>query len=247
MLKLTDAALTTLRPPANGRIELADDQVRGLTLRVTASDQWTWAVRGRLPDGRRLRPTIGKYPAVSLRGARQLARQVLGDMARGIDPTAGKRAAAEARSAVKTAPKVADRFTAWRETKSAGWSERYAAEVKRIGDKVILPEIGDRVLQETTRADWVGLIDALAKGTPAKAAWVYDTASSFLNFCEARGSISANPLPRRRGDIAPKVAARARVLSDNELFEVWQAAARLSGRQRPGSTRNRAPSRGYCC
>jgi integrase len=228
-IELTDVMLAGLKPPATGRIELKDSQVRGLMLRVTAHDKRTWSVRGRLPNGKRIRPTIGAYPGISIREARRRALRLLGDIAGGIDPTVAKQVAAQAR----TAPRVAARFAEWREAKARDWSTRYAAEVERVANATILPKVGRRLLAETTREDWVGLATALRKHTPAKAAWVYDVVSSFLNYAEAVGWLPANPLPRRgRGHIAPKVAARERVLGDDELVRVWQASAHLRPKAR---------------
>jgi integrase len=128
---------------------------------------------------------------------------------------------------------VALRFNQWQAAKQAGWSQRYAAEAKRLGDKVISPKLGKRVLTEVTRADWVDLVISLRKKAPGTAAWLYGVLSSFLNFAEAAGWVDANPLPRRgQNQIAPKVAARERVLSDEELVKVWRGAAKLSPKTR---------------
>jgi integrase len=186
-----------------------------------------------LPNGKRIRPTIGAYPGISIREARRRALRLLGDIAGGIDPTAARQAVARAKAETRTAPRIDARFAEWRDAKAGDWSQRYAAEVERVGNMTILPKVGKRTLAETTRGDWVQLASALRKRTPAKAAWVYDVVSSFLNYAEAVGWLPVNPLPRRgRGHIAPKVAARERVLSDDELVRVWQASAHLRPKSR---------------
>jgi integrase len=237
-IELTEAMLTALLPPPSGRIELQDARVPELSFRVTSKDRRTWSVRARLPDGRQIRPSIGRYPRVGIAAARRGAKEMLGQISRGIDPTAEKRAAVKAKAAaVKAAaevsPVVSERFTAWCEAKTRDWSHRYGTEVARIGTTTILPRLGDRVLTETTREEWAGLAAGLRTSTPAKAAWVYDVASSFLNYAEALGWIAVNPLPRRgRQHIAPKVEPRARVLNDVELVHVWRASARLRPKAR---------------
>jgi integrase len=232
-IELTDMMLAALKPPAAGRLELKDTLVPGLMLRVTAHDQRTWSVRGRLPDGKRIRPTIGAYPAVSIREARRRALRLLGDMTDGVDPTAVKRVAARAKAEAKQAPLVGARFIEWQRAKAADWSPRYAAEVERVGNTAILPKIGRRSLTATTREDWVGLATAVRRNAPAKAAWIYDVSSSFLNYSEAAGWLTTNPLPRRgRGHLAPKVAARQRVLTDTELIKLWQASEHLRPKPR---------------
>jgi integrase len=105
--------------------------------------------------------------------------------------------------------------------------------VKRLAAKLIEPRLGKRVLTETTRDDWTGLIAAVRKKTPATAAWLYSTVSSFLTYAEAHGWVPINVLPRRAKNlIAPSVAARERVLTDDELIHVWQAGERLTPRTR---------------
>lgn len=234
--ELTAAALDTVKAPATGRIELQDTLVPELSLRITASDQRTWTVRARLPDGRRIRPTIGRYsPKFGLREARREARKVLGDIAKGIDPTAAKREAAKVRGEAKEAQTVATRLAEWQADKAKGWSERYCIELARVVDKVIVPKLGRRVLAETTREDWTGLATAVARRNKplVGASWLYDAVSSFLNYAEARGWIDHNPLPRRgRNHLVPRPKARERVLTDGELVRIWQASAGLTPKSR---------------
>jgi integrase len=230
---LNDAMLRALRPPAKGRIELLDADVPGLALRLTAAGVATWTVRARLPDGKRVRPSFGQWPTVGISAARKRARVLIGQIAAGTDPTSEKRKARETRAARAGLPTVAARLTEWQDAREAEWSERYRAEVKRLAAKLIEPRLGKRVLTETMRDDWTGLIAAVRKKTPATAAWLYSTVSSFLTYAEVHGWAPINVLPRRAKNlIAPSVAARERVLTDDELIHVWQAGERLTPRTR---------------
>ena len=230
---LTEAVLTALRPPTRGRIELNDIRVPELWLRVTAADRRTWSVFARLPDRRQVRPTLGRYPELGLAAARRRAKQVLGDMAHGIDATARKRMEAQAKAEAKTAPTVAQRLGEWQAAKAQDWSDRYRMELARVAEKTIIPQIGKRPLAETTRADWVGIAAARRGNTPASASWIYDTVSSFLNFAESNGWLNHNPLPRRgRNHIAPRPQSRDRVLSDDEIVKVWRSSIELSPKSR---------------
>jgi integrase len=148
---------------------------------------------------------------------------------------------------------VSARLLEWQRARlgdpAAPWSPRYAAEVVRVCDKAIVPALGAKLLRATTREDWTALIqgrkaDAVArkakpkKGEPAKrgapakggagaAAFLYRTASAFLNYAEALGWIAAPMLPRKgAATIAPPPPDRARVLTDAELAAIWRAADR---------------------
>jgi integrase len=230
---ITDLFLQSLKPPVTGRLEIHDARVNGLMLRVTPAGMATWSVRQRLADGKRVRPSIGHWPEVSIREARRAARIMLGDIAGGKDPVAEKRQARAERVALAARPTVETRLTEWRTAKAAKWSPRYAREVERLCSKIIVPRLGNRRLEETSRADWIGMIAAEREQRPATATWLYQIASAFSNYAEICGWLPVPLLPRRAiAIVAPKGEPRQRVLSDAELAAVWGAAAGRSPRVR---------------
>ena len=60
---LDDAWSRTLKPPAEGRLEVRDSRVAGLVLRMTAAGAATWSIRARTKDGKQTRPKLGACPA----------------------------------------------------------------------------------------------------------------------------------------------------------------------------------------
>ena len=69
---LTDILLRSLKPPAKGRLEIADIKCAGLEFRLTAGGVRSWSFRFRDPaTGLPARSTIGRYPQFSLAEARQ--------------------------------------------------------------------------------------------------------------------------------------------------------------------------------
>src|SRR4051794_12692756 len=94
---LTDLLVRSVRPPPSGRTEITDARCRGLTLRVTATGEKTWAFRYRDRGGRTQRLTLGRYPDVALSDARARADNERRRVAGGTSPAAEKRA--ERRSA----------------------------------------------------------------------------------------------------------------------------------------------------
>jgi Arm DNA-binding domain len=85
---MTDLYLQSLKPPVSGRLEIQDARVNGLVLRVTPAGVSTWSVRHRLADGKRVRPSLGRWPEMSIKEARKRAKVVIGDITRGKDPVA---------------------------------------------------------------------------------------------------------------------------------------------------------------
>jgi integrase len=226
---LTDAFLRGLRNPGANRLEVWDARVPGLVLRMTPAGAASWSVRARTTDGKRTRPTLGTWPVIGIAEARKRARAVLADVQRGADPVSEKRAA---RARVER-PTVAARLEEWHAARVPDWSARHAGEVRRIVDREIVPAIGTKPLAETTRADWAGLAAKKRATAPAMASLVYRVCASFLGHAEAHGWIPASLLPRKGlATIAPPVASRARVLTDDELSAVWRATDRLNAKPR---------------
>jgi hypothetical protein len=136
-----------------------------------------------------------------------------------------QRAERKARAAL---PTIADRLMAWQLVKASAWSERYTKEVERICRTEIAPKLGKRLLVETTREDWTGLIATKYRQAPGVGSMLYRTAAGFLNHAEAHGWIAAPMLPRKGLTvIAPPVAPRERVLTDAELARIWVASEGL--------------------
>jgi len=234
---MNDAWLRALQPPPEGRLEVWDTRVRGLVLRLTPKGAATWSVRTRTREGKRTRPKLGTWPVMGIARARKEALAALAGIEAGGDPVAAKRLDRASREARTTAPTVADRLAEWRRAKEGDkikpWSQRHATEVERVCAKEIAPALGKRPLAETTRADWTALVAAKRRTAPSMASLLFRIISAFLGHAEAHGWIAAPLLPRKGlAALAPPPAARARVLSDAELRDVWQASVELGPRPR---------------
>ena len=234
---INDAWLRALESPAEGRLEVWDTRVRGLVLRLTPKGAATWSVRTRTREGKRTRPKLGTWPAMGIAVARKEALAALASIEAGGDPVAAKRRDRAAREARAAAPTVADRLAEWRRAKEGDrlkpWSQRHAREVERVCSRDIVPSLGQRVLAETTRADWTALVAAKRRTAPAMASLLFRIISAFLGHAEAHGWLPAPLLPRKGlATLAPPPAARERVLTDAELRAVWQASAELGPRPR---------------
>jgi integrase len=230
---LTDAFLRALKPPTAGRVELRDAKVHGLVVRVAASGAVSFAARGRRPDGREVRVTLGEWPTLSLKQARDDARATLVDLRKGGDPVAEKRALRAARKVREAAPTVGERLSEWQRAHERRWSTRYATEVKRICDREVVRVLGRMALREVDREAWTGCIAAVAERTPGQGAFLYRTCASFLAHADAHGWIDMHPLPRRGASrIAPAVKPRERIPSNDELVAILRAADTLTAKPR---------------
>jgi integrase len=106
--------LTQIKAAVEGD-ELRDDEVAGLQLRVRGGRKAFFLYYRHKATGQRRRPKIGDFPAITLATAREIAREWLGDVARGKDPS-GERSALRASESVGT---LCDRFLAERGDKAS--------------------------------------------------------------------------------------------------------------------------------
>src|ERR1700734_1710288 len=77
--------------PRRGPFELRDTEQTGLLLRIEPGGTRSWFYEYRL-KGRRNRLLLGRYRGLSPAGARNLAEIAAGDIAKGIDVAARKKA-----------------------------------------------------------------------------------------------------------------------------------------------------------
>jgi len=103
---INDTTIRSIKPPASGTVDYFDDLPRGLSLRINANDLRTWTVFYRDRNARQKRLTLGRYRAVKLVDARELARNAQLSVAHVGDPVVEKRAARE----VLTIGKLAETY-----------------------------------------------------------------------------------------------------------------------------------------
>jgi integrase len=221
---LTVKAIENFKPGA-ARREIPDGEVSGLYLTIFPSGKASWIFRYRF-GGRTRKLTIGASPEIGLKDARDLARGAHLRVASGEDPAAEKRAArAAARTPVDRdlVEKVAAQFLA-RHVKNLAAPTRI--EVGRIVAKEILPTFRGRRLSEIKRPDVIEWLDGIVdRPAPIAANRALSWLKGLCNFAVERGVLDVSPI----AGIKPPAAetARDRVLSDNELKAVWEAADAL--------------------
>lgn len=141
---MTDVKIRGLKP-AEKTYKVAD--AGGLYLEVTPGGSRLWRFKYRF-GGKAKKLSMGKYPDVSLKAAREKhleAKQMLAD---GKDPSAAKREAKLRQS--KTFMVVA---TGWWRAQKPKWTEPYANTLWRRLENDILPWLKDRPIDEITTAE----------------------------------------------------------------------------------------------
>jgi integrase len=205
---LTDRFVTHVKP-GQAQAEYFDAKTKGLALRVSSGAK-SWAYHFTW-NGKRARFALGSFPATSLATARTKALQAKADVEAGTDPRL---------RASDTLTAVVARYTARR------------ADLRTINDRagvlnrLVLPKLGPRPIGTITRADIVGLLDAIEDENGPVAA---DQTLAFLrvvmNWHAVRSDEFRSPIVRGMARTKPRERARQRKLTDDELRTVWQASA----------------------
>lgn len=228
------------------RQEIPDGLLVGLYLVVQAkpSGAKSFAVRYR-HAGQTRKLTIGAYPAITLEAARDIGGAALRAAAAGRDPATekqtakveAKRQAVEevrgkrdlfeniAREFIQRHAMKANRESTWRETaRILGLrpSPDDPADLVDIGGDVMSTWKG-RKIQDITKRDVIALLDGVNdRGSPIMANRVLSAVRKLFNWCLARDVIQASPCTLVNPP-APE-RSRDRVLTDDELRQVWNAA-----------------------
>jgi integrase len=200
---ITDALLRSLK--VETRTDFWDARTPGFGVRASARRKVFIAkVHNR-------RYTIGTYPDISLAEAR---RKALGIKARAREVPACEVTFQSAYEIFKVAH-IAQK------------TERTQHDYTRVLDKYYLPTLGKLPLSRITSAQIAKITDPLLD-TPSEYGHVLAVARMFLRWCvrPPRQYITHSPL---EGIQLPRYVPRDRVLSDEELVQVWRAAEEIDG------------------
>jgi len=238
--KLTDADVRNAKAKGGARVELWDASAPGLCLRVSQSRK-TWLVRYRI-DGKQRRYVFGEYPEVDLVDARVLAAQILRDARKdGADPARDRqRKKAEAKAQpIKTLRDLAEAYVEacqnghWK-PRGKQQSARTLKDLRESLDRYVLPELGDLLLADVTRAVVRKFLrDMAARGIAAQTNKAISAIRRVYNWAiaEYEGRLVAVNVAAHH----PREAEtpRSRTLSDAELKSTWTALQAPQGLRVP--------------
>lgn len=208
-LKLTKRAVEASAPGVSDRW-LWDAELPGFGLRVKPSGVRTYVVQYRNQSGRTRRLALGQHGVITAEQARQLARQRLGEVAAGSDPSAERQARRKAMTVSQACDRYVEEYAEIHKKKSS------VKEDRRLIEKRIRPELGPLPLEGVTRDDVLRLHLAL-KRTPYEANRAVALLSKLFNLAEGDWGVrpaGSNPCHKLR---RYKEEKRTRFLSAGEL------------------------------
>jgi integrase len=217
MAKLTARTVEAIKP-ATERREIPDALLPGLYLVVQPSGAKSFAVRYR-HGGRPRKHTLGPFPRLDLKTARELGGKALRTAAEGNDPASEKE-----RARSDSVESVVEQFVERHINRN--YRPKSAKEVERSLRVHILAAWRGRAIGSITRRDIREVLDKIVDGgAPIMANRVHSIARKLFNWAVENDIIAVSPIAGIKQPTEEK--PRDRVLSDDELRLVWQAADKM--------------------
>lgn len=213
---INDTSIRSIKPPTAGSVDYFDDLTPGLSLRVTSKDVRTWTVFYRDKNGRQKRLSLGRYPAVKLVDARELARGAQRTVAHGGDPALEKQAAREVLTFADLAKRYIDDYA---KPKKKSWEE----DQRRL-DADLLPKWKTRPAGEISADDLLAILNAKVRdGSPVSANRLRALVSRMFTFAAEQRLVPPTANPVIGVKKPTKETSRDRVLTDDEIRRIWTA------------------------
>ncbi len=213
MIKFTDNYIRNLQSEANW---FEKTESSGLCVRVMPSGNKSWVYRFTL-NGKRSKMTLGKYPGISLKHARELHAHALKLKEQDINPIEhGQQQKLKQNNTVKTL------VLAW----YSGYIEKnrkQPLQIKQQIDADIIPLFGDMVLERIEPKAITTALDTIVnRGAPVHANKILSTLKQAFNYGVSRGDLASNPATNIRArDIGGLEKPRERFLTTDEIKKLW--------------------------
>lgn len=160
-MALSDTAARQAKP-ADKNYTLAD--LDGLSLYVSTSGTKSWHFRF-MWSGKQCRMSLGVYPAITLKDARLLRDKARSSVARGADPRIARPRLIDEQLEVESGPLFRQVAEDWYHFKSGRWApdsrKGAKSQARRVLDSDVLPELGDVLFSEVSRAQVIKTIQKI--------------------------------------------------------------------------------------
>lgn len=233
-MPLTDIAIRNLKPGPDRR-EIPDGN--GLYVVVHPSGRKSYAVRYRFGGKPRKLTLAG---GLTLKAARAAASDAQLEIERGRDPGAARQIARQDQRAAtdNTFRAIAEEYL-----KREGARLRSATWRQKALERLVYPTLGNRPIGEIRRSEIIRLLDKIEEGAigssekgknrrrggAVMADRTLAIVRKIMNWHATRSDEFRSPIVRGMARVKAKERARTRILGDDELRAVWNAAEAGAG------------------
>lgn len=218
--KLSDKKLKALQNVERDAPSMFADG-EGLSVKASRQGQLSWVFSYRLGGrGSKLeRLTLGRYPDMSLKLAREKREQCRQWLAGGLDPKTELELTTEETLKPVT---VQDALEYW----LVNYARRKRSDEELVRAQLrkhIYPRLGRYPLTRCETRHWVACFDEINQTKPMTAGRMFQISKQALRFCKVRRYAASDALVFLSiQDVGQPSGQRDRVLSDSELADVWR-------------------------
>jgi integrase len=209
-MPLTDAKIKGLKPQT-ARYMKSDGN--GLSLDVLPSGKKSWIFRYRL-NGKQERVTLGQYPAMSLKMARDKRDELATETAKGKSPATEKKMARMGMSTNPTVKEFGERY--YTEQVVPNWKDPSC--IRRYLDKEIYPTLGEKPLKDVDALDVQALVYRKRDNGQVQAAiQLRGVIKRLFDYAIETQLVTINPAAMVATRYIGKARKRSRVLTTAEI------------------------------
>lgn len=256
-MSLTDTAIRNAKPGITPAGKMTDKPYKmgdagGLYLEVAPSGGKWWRLKYR-HGGKEKRLSLGVYPDVSLKDARQRRDDARKLLANDIDPAENRKAtkAAKVERAGNSFEVIARE---WYAKNSPSWAENHGKRIIQRFERDLFPWIGGRPIAEITAPELLAVLRRIeARGAVETAHRAHQNCGQVFRYAIATGRAERDPSPDLKGALPPvkqthlaaitdpkEIGALLRAMDNYQGQFVTKCALRLAPLVfvRPGELRN---------
>lgn len=188
-----------------------------------AGGKW-WRLKYRF-GGKEKLLSLGTYPGVSLKKAREARDEARLKLREGIDPSAERKAskAAQALPSENTFKAVAEE---WLSRRVSGWAAGHAERTKRLLERDILPWVGARAIRDINPPELLEVLRRIEnRGAVESAHRAMQACSQVFRYAVATGRAESDPARDLRGALMPYKSVNFAAVTDDmtRLAEILRA------------------------
>jgi integrase len=223
-MPLTDTAIRRAKPQAKA-VKLFDGGGLYLEVNPAGGKWWRWKYRF---GGKEKRLSLGVYPDVSLKAAREKRDAARQQLAAGIDP-------GQARRAEKLAQAGAESFEAiareWHAKFSLGWVASHGDRILKRLEKDVFPWVGKRPIAEIKAPELLAVLRRIeSRGALETAHRAMQNCGQVFRYAVATGRAERDPTGDLRGALpAPKEKHHASIIDPKRIGELLRAIDAYEG------------------
>jgi integrase len=221
---LTDVKIKALKP--KDKLYAVSDE-KGLYLEVSTTGGKWWRFKYRF-DGKQKRLSVGTYPDVGLKQAREQRDQLRKQIANGVDPSNIRKA-----EKLSNAGQLSFEFVAreWHQKFKHRWSEKYALNTINRLEREVFPFIGSKNINDIKAPELLAVLRRMeSRGILETAHRVHQKCGQIFRYAVATGRAERDPSTDLKGALPPvKVKHHASIIEPQQIGGLLRAINGYSG------------------